>query len=137
MRSKYKHMLPTEVRLWDRFIEEHGLPEGEIEYDCHLGEGAEVDPSWPGWMTKVVKTLSTHRVDVLVRRQKEVLIVELKVVAGMGTVGQLVGYEALYLRQFGMDRPVSLLCVCERMEADMRAVFGFYEIGVVEMGSAG
>lgn len=128
-------MLPSEVVLWDRFIDGYGLPEGEIEYDCHLGEGAPVDPSWPPWMARAVKMLSTHRVDVLVRRPDEVVIIELKVIAGMGTIGQLVGYEALYLRQFGVDRPVRLLCVCERTEADMRAVFDYYEIGVVEMGA--
>jgi len=134
---KYPHMLPREIAIWDRFIEEYGLPEGEIDYDVHLGEGAEVDPSWPSWMAGMVKRLSTHRADVVVEREHEVLIVEMKSVAGMGAVGQLVGYEALWLRQEGTDRPVRLLCVCERLEADIRAVFQFYEIEVVELGQVG
>lgn len=135
MPSKYTHMLPSEVKLWDRYIAEFGLPEGEVVYDLHLGEGAPIDPSWPSWMARAVKALSTHRVDVTVRRPDEVLIVELKGVAGMGSVGQLVGYEALYLRQFGVDVPVRLVCVCERVEADMETVFGYYEIEVVVLGS--
>lgn len=134
MAVKYPHMLPKEIVIWDRFIEEFGLPEGEIDYDVHLGEGAEVDPSWPAWMVRMVKRLSTHRADVVVERDHEVLIIEMKSVAGMGAVGQLVGYEALWLRQEGTDRPVRLLCVCERLEADIRAVFQFYEIEVVELG---
>ena len=134
MVPKYKHMLPTEVILWDRFIDRFGLPEGDVIYDLHLGEGAPIDPTWPEWMVRAVKTLSTHRVDVVVRRPGEVMIIELKRVAGMGSVGQLVGYEALYLSQFGTDRPVRLLCVCEVLEADMRTVFGYYEIEVVVMG---
>lgn len=137
MPVKYPHMLPREIAIWDRFIEEYGLPEGEIDYDVHLGEGAEVDPSWPSWMAGMVKRLSTHRADVVVEREHEVLIVEMKSVAGMGAVGQLVGYEALWLRQEGTDRPVRLLCVCERLEADIRAVFQFYEIEVVELGQVG
>lgn len=134
MPVKYPHMLPREIAIWDRFIEEYGLPEGTVDYDVHLGEGAEVDPSWPSWMVSMVKRLSTHRADVVVSRTHEVLIVEMKSVAGMGAVGQLVGYEALWLRQEGTDRPVRLLCVCERLEADIRAVFQFYEIEVVELG---
>ena len=134
MPAKYKHMLPREVRIWDVFIERFGLPVGRVRYDVHLGEGAAVDPGWPVWMVAMVKALSTHRVDVVVERAREVVIIEVKGVAGMGAVGQLVGYEALWLRQVGVDRPVSLLCVCERMEADMRTVFGFYEIEVVELG---
>lgn len=134
MGSKYPHMLPREERIWDRFIELHGLPTGEIEYDMHLGVGAPIDPTWPPWMAGMVKTLSTHRADVVVSRSDEVVIVEIKSVAGMGAVGQLVGYEALYLQQFGLDRPVRLLCVCEQLEADIRTVFDFYEIGVVVLG---
>lgn len=135
MPSKYTHMLPSEVKLWDRYIDEFGLPEGQVEYDLHLGEGAPIDPSWPDWMARTVKALSTHRVDVTVRRPGEVVIIELKSVAGMGSIGQLVGYEALYLKQFGVDVPVRLVCVCERLEADMETVFGYYEIEVVVLGS--
>ena len=135
MPTKYPHMLPHETRVWDRYIEEHGLPEGVVEYDYHLGEGVTPDPSWPEWMVRMVKQLSTHRADVIVIRPREVVIVEVKSIAGMGAVGQLLGYEALWIRQEGMERAVRLLLVCERVEADMLDVFGFYEVEVVELGS--
>lgn len=134
MGAKYPHMLPHEEAIWDRFIEEYGLPVGGISYDVHLGVGAPVDPDWPEWMTRMVKVLSTHRADVVVDRSDEVVIIEIKSIAGMGAVGQLVGYEALYLQQFGLDRPVRLLCVCERTEADIKVIFNHYEIAVVELG---
>lgn len=134
MTVKYPHMLPHETRIWDRLIENSGLPEGKIDYDVHLGEGAPIDPAWPGWMVRMVQRLSTHRADVVVERDDEVVIIEIKSIAGMGAVGQLVGYEALYLRQYGVDRPVRLLCVCERLEADIKAVFSYYEIEVIELG---
>lgn len=134
MAPKYPHMRPREIQIWDAFIERYGLPEGEVDYDVHLGEGAPVDPSWPVWMVRMVKSLSTHRLDVIVERASEVVIIEIKSVAGMGAVGQLLGYEALWLQQEGIDRPVRLLLVCESMEEDMRVVFAFYEIEVVELG---
>lgn len=134
MGSKYPHMLPAETRRWDLFLAQHGMPEGEVSYDVHLGEGAPIDPSWPGWMAGMVKTLSTHRVDVVIERPDEVVIVEVKGVAGMGAVGQLVGYEALWMKERGVDRAVRLLLVCERVEADMLSVFDWYGIEVVEIG---
>lgn len=137
MGPKYPHMLPAEVRRWDAFLAKYGLPEGEINYDVHLGEGAPVDPDWPEWMARMVWSLSTHRLDVVVERPDLVIIIEVKGVAGMSAVGQLLGYEALWLRDRGTDRPVQLLLVCERVEADMRAVFAFYEIEVVELGDVG
>lgn len=134
MPVKYAHMLPREVQIWDAFLDQFGLPDGEVDYDVHLGEGAPVDPAWPVWMFAMVRSLSTHRVDVVVERPDEVVIVELKGRAGMGAVGQLLGYEALWLQQEGTDRPVRLLLVCESMEEDMRVVFAFYEIEVVVLG---
>lgn len=132
--AKYPHMLPAEVRRWDAFLEQHGMPVGDVFYDVHLGDGAPVDPSWPAWMASMVRTLSTHRVDVVIERPSEVVIVEVKGIAGMSAVGQLLGYEALWLKDRGLDRPVRLLLVCERVEADMLAVFRFYEIEVIELG---
>lgn len=134
MGAKYPHMLPAEVRRWDAFLDRYGMPEGAVSYDVHLGEGAAIDPSWPAWMAGMVRALSTHRVDVIVERPDEVVIVEVKGIAGMGAVGQLVGYEALWVKERGVGRPVRLLLVCERMEADMGTVFAWYEIEVVEMG---
>jgi len=128
MATRYKHLLPREVAIWDAYLAEFGLPAGEVNYDVHL---APVDPAWPAWMIVMVHALSTHRVDVVVERPDEVIIIEIKTRAGMGAVGQLVGYEALWLQQFGTDRPVRLVCVCEGMEADMQTVFTFYEIVVV------
>lgn len=135
MPPKYPHMRPREIQIWDAFIEQYGLPDGVIDYDVHLGDGVPADPAWPDWMVKMVKALSTHRLDVVVERADEVIIIEIKSVAGMSAVGQLVGYEALWLSEFGTDRPVHLVCVCEQTEADMRAVFAFYEIEVVELGA--
>ena len=60
---------------------------------------------------------------------------ELKIVAGMGAVGQLLGYEALWLKDRGVARPVRLVCICDRIEADMETVFSFYEIEVIVMGA--
>lgn len=128
-------MLPAEVRRWDAFLSLYGMPEGAVSYDVHLGEGAPINPDWPAWMAGMVRALSTHRVDVVIERPDEVVIVEVKGIAGMSAVGQLVGYEALWIKERGTDRPVRLLLVCERAEADMIAVFDWYEIEVVELGT--
>lgn len=134
MAVKYAHMLPNEELIWDAYIERFGLPVGRIRYDVHLGDGAAIDEAWPEWMGRMVKSLSTHRADVIIERRDEVVIVEIKRVAGMGGLGQLVGYEALWVREHGVSRPVRLVCVCEVAEADIEAAFRFYEIELIELG---
>ena len=137
MPVKYKHMLPHEIKIWDAFIETFGPPGSEVIYDVHLGEGAPIKAEWPEWMKRDVKALSRHRADVVIARPNEVVIIEVKSIAGMGAVGQLLGYEALWLKEHGTERPVHLLCVCERVEADMETVFAFYEIELLELGEVG
>jgi len=132
--AKYPHMTPAEVRRWDAYLAQYGLPDGDVSYNEHLGEGAPIVLDWPTWMAVMVKALSTHRVDVVVERPDEVILIEVKGGAGMGAVGQLLGYEALWLRERGTDRPVRLMLVCERVESDMVSVFSYYEIEVVVLG---
>lgn len=134
MPVKFKHMLPHEVPIWEAFVERYGAPGSKVIYDLHLGEGAPINSEWPEWMTRMVKALSRHRADVVIERRDEVVIIEVKPIAGMAAVGQLLGYEALWLKEHGTDRPVRLMCVCEQAEADMQTVFDFYEIELVEMG---
>lgn len=134
MPAKYPHMLPRETRIWDAYLDRYGVPEGRVSYDVHLGDGLSPDPEWPEWMVNMVKVLSTHRADVIVERAEEVVIVEVKSVAGMGGLGQLLGYEALWIREHGVGVPVRLVCVCETAEADIEAAFGFYEIELIELG---
>lgn len=136
-RAKYKHLLPREVRIWDAYLRQHGMPEGTVTYDVHLGSGAPVRSHWPVWMGPMVAALSRHRVDVIVERSDEVVIFELKGYAGMAAVGQLLGYESLWLLERGAVRPVHLVCVCESMEADMGSVFAHYDILVVVVGNVG
>ncbi len=135
MKAKYRHMLPRETRIWDKYLDLFGVPAGRIGYDVHLGDGLPFQPAWPEWMRRMVKTLSTHRVDVLIERENTVTIIEIKRVAGFGALGQLLGYGALWVREHGVGRDVHLMCLCERAEADAVSAFRFYDIEVVELGA--
>lgn len=133
MPAKYRHMKPGEVEIWDRFIGRFGLPPGVIRYDLELGDGAPVDPAWPAWMGPMVKHLSRHRCDVVAETRDGVLIVEIKAVGGMAGLGQLLGYQALYYRQFGGEKEVRMMLVCEQVEADIEAALDFYGVSIVRV----
>lgn len=134
MGAKYPHMLAREERIWDAYLEQYGTPPGRIEYDVHLGQGAAVEEEWPEWMKKMVKALSCKRADVIAETAMEVRIFEVKPRAGLSAVGQLLGYEALWFKQRGSWKPVTLVCVCEDVAPDMEDVFDYYKIEVVQVG---
>lgn len=131
MPTKYTHMGPLETRVWDAYLEEHGMPEGRVDYDVHLGEGSPVEPGWPVWMVTMVRALSTKRVDVVAETRFGITIFELKRRAGLSCLGQLLGYEALMHTKTGGWKPITLVAVCEDIEPDMRETFDYYKVRVV------
>lgn len=137
MPARYPHMRESEARIWEAYIEEFGIPAGRVDYDVRLGEGAEVDPSWPAWMIAMVKALSQKRADVVVETSEEITIFELKRRAGMSCLGQLMGYEALMMKESGAWKPIMLVAVCEDIEPDMAEAFEYYKVSVILVSVAG
>ena len=129
--AKYPHMKQGEIRVWDAYLEEHGTPAGRVEYDVRLGEGAPIDPSWPPWMEAMVKALSQKRADVVAETSEDITIFEIKRRAGMSCLGQLMGYEALMMKEIGGFKPVRLVAVCEELEPDMEDAFDYYKVEVI------
>jgi len=134
MGVKYPHMGPLETRVWGAYVEEHGIPEGRVDYDVHLGKGAAVEGDWPEWMRRMVKALSTKRVDVVAETRFGITIFEVKRRAGLSCLGQLMGYEALMFEERGGWKPISLVAVCEDVEPDMMGTFEYYKVRVVVVG---
>ena len=134
MPARYPHMRDSEARIWNAYVEAFGLPPGRVEYDVRLGQGAPVDAAWPAWMVAMVKALSQKRADVVAETSEEITIFELKRRAGMSCLGQLMGYEALMMKERGTWKPVVLVAVCEGTEPDMVEAFEYYKVDVVVLG---
>ena len=134
MPNRYVHLGRHEIRIWERYVLQEGMPEGRIEYDVHLGEGAPVKPEWPAWMAGMIKALSSKRVDVVAETRLGITIFEIKRRAGLSCLGQLLGYEALMFKHRGGWKPISLVAVCEEIEPDMMDAFEFYKVRVVMVG---
>jgi len=128
MPARYPHMKADEQAIWERF--ERRLPwrAERIEYDLRLGEGVELPPDTPEWVRKMAWSLSTKRVDVMVETPAEFVIVEVKDRAGLGAIGQLLGYLSLFTRQYRPRKRVRLALVCESLAPDVAPVLVEYGI---------
>jgi len=128
MAAKYPHMKASEVVLWDRFLEHVPWAIQSIRYDVRLGEGARLPEGSPEWVKRMAWSLSTKRIDAVVETSHEIIIVELKDRAGLSAVGQLLGYLALYIKQYRPKKPIRLALVCARVAPDMDAILPEYGI---------
>jgi hypothetical protein len=102
MAVKYNHMKAGEIEIWDRFLALAPLGQGwDWHYDVKVGDGVHLGDYEQAWVKDMAKALTQRRIDALGTRGNQLAIVEVKERAGLGAVGQLLGYRRLLLG----DRP--------------------------------
>jgi hypothetical protein len=127
----YTHLLPEEVRIWEKFLPQSPWTILQATYDLHLGAGAEIDPSWPAWLVAQARAVTRKRVDVVVETPDEIVIIEIKPRAGMAALGQVLTYKHLYEAEFAPAKPVRAVVLAERKEPDVDAVYATFGVGLL------
>lgn len=127
-RPYYPHMKKHEAEIWDRFMSAMPWRPVTILYDVRLGKGAPLNAEDPDWVRRMVWSLSTKRVDAIVETRRDIYICEIKARAGLSALGQLLGYESLYMEQFRPRKRVHLVLICTAVEEDMATPLGQYGI---------
>jgi hypothetical protein len=102
-------------RFW---LELHGAEYDQIEFNVRLGTGVDPGPIVDDATRAMAIGLTQKRADVVATRDGQPTIIEVKVRIGLGTIGQLLGYQTLWMR----DRPESptpaLLAIARRTDDD-------------------
>jgi hypothetical protein len=131
MPQPYTHLLPEEVRIWEKFLAQYGPMFSRFDYDVHLGPGAEPPEGSPDWLIRQVQAVSRDRVDVVAHTTDQVWIVEIKPRGGKSAVGQLLQYQREYLEEVQPAKPVVNVLVCERLEPGLWATCEALDIRVI------
>ena len=122
------HMRPGEVALFRRFLKKDPLPDSSYTFDLHLGQGGPTDPTWPAWLRAMATSLTQKRVDLVAHNPSGWWLLEMKVRAGPGAVGQLLTYRTLFRQQFPNRQPLHLGIVADRNAYDMTATYAQFAI---------
>ncbi len=128
--QRFTHMLPGDIALWQRFLVKHGEYYERFEYDRHVGQGVPIDPAWPPEIARAALALTQKRIDAVGFHGDETWIFEVKPDAGLGAVGQLVSYKALWIRDFGAPAKLYLAIVTDRLNPDEQYLFSTYDIRI-------
>ena len=116
---KYPHMLQSDVPVWDSWLDAFGNPEWTYQYDVRVGQGATPDPRLSAIMKQWAIDLSKKRIDVVIHKPDEIVIVEVKTRAGLAAIAQIVAYPLLYKAQFNPRLPIRPLLVCSKLLLDV------------------
>ena len=120
-RGKPPHMLAPDIPVWYRFLEEWANHFIKLYYDCLLGgpiltPAEEKDP-----MKRMWRALIAKRADAIAEIKEEVWLIEVSDHPEMRAVGQLMTYEALWLKDPKIDKPARKVLVANSMDPDIVA----------------
>ncbi|KKN21889.1 hypothetical protein LCGC14_0920750 [marine sediment metagenome] len=118
-RGRPPHMAPIDEVIWRRW--RPALPKGlmALYFDVGLGLPRELPgPTTPEALMMWIR-INQKRLDVLIEWPTEIWIVELRHAASLNAVGRLLGYRMLWRDDPVIQKPVELLIVTDRFDADV------------------
>jgi len=124
-------MMQDEVEIWERFIKNNPGFFITCDYDFRVGDGVALDEDWEDNIKRMATMISQKRIDVLGWVGESPTIVELKRRVGLNTLGQILGYKTLFIKDFPNIKIPELLVIAESIDEDNILVMDSFKIPVV------
>lgn len=118
-RYKYPHMQPNDVAIWERYIVANPTAYEEVDYDVKVGAGAEIESGTEENLARGFKTLTQWKIDVVGKIAGRTDIIELKPNASPAALGQVKGYEQLYLEHIDPMANTQAVLITDTLRPDM------------------
>lgn len=127
-RGRPKSMAANEIQIWHRFLDQHGKSFTGFYYDVEVTIRNNARHTDHQTFDNIENRLISKRIDAVGVTEKKIWIIELKIIAGLSSIGQLLGYYHLYKAQEVTTLPISLNVVCERIDDDTKFVMSKFGI---------
>lgn len=131
MPQKFAHLLPIDVEVWLRFLNQYGSDYTLFEYDVRVGLGRDPGSDYPGNIRQMALDLSFRRIDCVAHRPTEITVIEITHSAGFKALGQIYGYPILYVLTYPPHLPVKPLLVCGEIQSDLKPVIDSLKVPYV------
>ena len=129
--AKYPHMKPADVRIWERFVADHRDFFVRVDYDFHVGKGADFRSSDESTPDGRENRLYQKKIDVVGYREDSTTLIEVKPIADVKALGQILTYKELYMQNRKGKPGPHMLVICEKIMAEMKDVYKGKGISVV------
>lgn len=116
----YPHMKPRDIEIWERFIDKYPDMYETCQYDFHVGDGPKFDTLLDDGTDTNQDALYRLKIDVVAHKGDTITIIEVKPNATASTIGQLIGYYKLYMRDEEPSKKVELAIVTDKENLNMQ-----------------
>jgi len=132
---KFPHMMPNDIAIWERFLIQNPDRFYKIEYDVRVGKGRGTSKDFPDWKNNLSLALTRFRIDAIGWTGLLPTIIEVKPYIQLSGLGQLKGYKYFWDRENAGGAAADLLAVTDKTTDDIRELYDYYEIELIEVGS--
>ncbi|KKM76710.1 hypothetical protein LCGC14_1377440 [marine sediment metagenome] len=126
LRHKYPHLIGEDSVIWQRFISKYPHRFSTVDYDVHVGRGVDTGPISDSNSKRYWAELTKKRIDIVGFKDNLITIIEVKKRATLFTLGQVLGYRFLYLRDNPEIPLVRSLIICSMIDQDDILVLDHY-----------
>ncbi len=128
VRHKYPHLIGEDSEIWSRFVTLYPERFETVSYDIKVGRGAKVFTITDEKSQRYWTNLTKKRIDVLGYSQDVITIIEIKKRVGLYTLGQILGYQFLFLRENPEIKEVKLLIISSSIPIDDVDILNHYKV---------
>lgn len=118
--SAFPHMGPEDTLVWRRFLEQYKDQYDSVDYDTKVGFVPLFVTQDKDAVGGDIANLYLRKIDVVGFANEEINIIEVKPKAGFSTVGQILGYVALWKEKYKDARTIHAAIVTGEAPLDVR-----------------
>lgn len=118
-RGNPPHMLAPDIPVWYRFLDQFSNQFLTLYYDSLLGGPKLTSDEEKDRYKRMWRSLTSKRSDVIAELTGELWIIEVSDNPRMRAIGQLITYEALWLEDPKIDKPIKKVLIAASIDADI------------------
>ncbi len=116
------HMSTRDLLIWRNWFPGIARTVQHLFFDVGLGPGPVIPPRTPAPLAKMWTRLNQKRADVILERDADVVIVELRSMASASAIGRLLLYRQLYLQDPVLGPDIKTWLVTDIIDDPTRAL---------------
>jgi hypothetical protein len=121
-RLRFPGMLPREILIFKNWLKLHEAEYDRFDYNFRIGAGSDPGPTWPDEIRRCAIMNTQLRLDAVAWKGNAPTIIEVKDRAGASAIGQLVTYEAVWIKDNPQGPAPQCILVTNRLQLNMGPV---------------
>ena len=127
----YPHMGVKESKIWTLFLKNIGWDDIEyVDYAVRVGPAVVPSDIVEENIRRMAEAITKLRIDAVVHRKSEIWLMEVKEIANLVAIGQLISYEHYYIKEYKPMKQVKLGIVTEDYKSNIIEVCKRYGITI-------